>query len=117
MRWEWVNLDARTVTIPAEVMKNKDGTVIPLNGLAYAVLQRQLGQDNEYVFVYNGKPVKSVSTPTWYRVLKHAGIKIGNRWRFDPSVIERLVTNRAADGPAREYDEEVVQFRLPRGRQ
>jgi excisionase family DNA binding protein len=45
-----------------------------------------------------------------------SGIKIGNRWRFDPSTIERLVTNDAADGHAREYDEEVVQFRLPRGR-
>ena len=42
-----------------------------------------------------------------------SGIKIGNRWRFDPSVIERLVASGAANGQPKGYDDEVVQFRLP----
>jgi excisionase family DNA binding protein len=43
-----------------------------------------------------------------------SGIKIGNRWRFDPSAIERFVTNGTAHSQAREYDEEVVQFQCRR---
>jgi excisionase family DNA binding protein len=44
------------------------------------------------------------------------GIKIGNRWRFDQSGIERFIANSGADDRVAEYDDEVVQFRSPHGR-
>ncbi len=44
------------------------------------------------------------------------GIKIGNRWRFRRSAVERFIDESIPDHRPSEYDEEVVQFRLPRDR-
>ena len=46
-----------------------------------------------------------------------AGLKIGNRWRFQPSTIKQFIDDQAKIGEAGAYDDEVVQFRLPHGRQ
>jgi hypothetical protein len=45
------------------------------------------------------------------------GIKIGNRWRFHPSTVERFLSDRVDHQQHDQYDPEVVQFRSPRGRQ
>jgi hypothetical protein len=52
----------------------------PLNELAISVLQRQMGEQSEYVFPYKGKPLTQVNTKHWRAALKRAGIT-DFRWR------------------------------------
>jgi Site-specific recombinase XerD len=74
MQWKWVNLDARTVTIPGELMKNGKPIVVPLNDLALTVIERQAGRNPDHVFVYKGQPVRAVSNTAWYKAVKRAGL-------------------------------------------
>lgn len=75
MQWKWVNLAERTVTIPGELMKNGRPIVVPLNDLAYVVVERQIGKHKDHVFVFRNKPVKAASNSAWYKALKRAGLE------------------------------------------
>ncbi|HJU21913.1 MAG TPA: site-specific integrase [Casimicrobiaceae bacterium] len=75
MQWKWVNLAERTVTIPGALMKNGRPIVVPLNDLAYAVIERQVGAHPEHVFVFKGKPIRAASNTAWYKALKRAGLE------------------------------------------
>lgn len=75
MQWKWVSLAQRTVTIPGSLMKNGEDLVIPLNDLAYAVIERQAGKHPDHVFVYRRRPVTAVSNTAWYSALKRAGLE------------------------------------------
>jgi integrase len=57
------------------MMKNGEDHVVPLNDLAYAIIERQAGSHDEYVFVYRRKPVTCVSNTAWYKALKRAGLE------------------------------------------
>ena len=48
---------------------------VPLNEDALTALRGQLGVHPEYVFVYQGKPVKRCSTDAWKRACERAGIE------------------------------------------
>jgi integrase len=74
MQWSWVNLGTRTLTIPGALMKNGEDFAIPLNDMAAAVIERQVGKHADHVFVYRGRPVTAASNSAWYSALKRAGL-------------------------------------------
>lgn len=74
MQWKWLNLAARTVTIPGEFTKNSEPLTLPLNELAAGVIERRVGTHPEFVFTFRGKPVTCVSNTAWYAALKRAGL-------------------------------------------
>lgn len=75
MRWKWVDLEARTATIPGSEFKNGREFCLPLNGEAVAVLNENLGRHEEFVFAYAGRPITQISHASWKAVLVKAGIE------------------------------------------
>jgi integrase len=57
------------------VMRRKEKNfAIPLNQEAIAALRNQVGIHQEYVFAFNGKPIKYINYYTWREILSKAGI-------------------------------------------
>jgi len=48
---------------------------VSLSEVALAMLQRQRGQHERFVFTYRGNPVRQVNTRAWRAALRRAGIK------------------------------------------
>jgi integrase len=74
LRWLQVDLERRTVWIPANKAKGGEDLYVPLNNLAIEILKRQCGKHPERVFTYKGKPVTWVNMRGWRNALKRAGI-------------------------------------------
>jgi integrase len=77
LRWEYVDLRRRTVTIPPEEMKAGKVISIPLSNDAVGVLRSQLGKDKTWVFPYEGHPLAQIKG-AWGKACKRAGIDC--RW-------------------------------------
>jgi integrase len=62
MRWEWVNVFAKTITIPAGITKTKKGRVIPISERLWEALKDR-PRVSELVFpnVDTGKPFNGVA--------------------------------------------------------
>lgn len=75
MRWKWVDLTTKTVTIPGSEFKNGNEFCIPLNEEAIAVLREQTGNHEEFVFTYQGRPITQISHDSWKAILSKAGIE------------------------------------------
>lgn len=84
LRWTEIDLDAKHALVHANQSKSKKAIPVPLNEGAIEVL-RQVKDDyrqdgfESYVFVYEGKPVRQVSTKAWYKALDRAEIE-NFRW-------------------------------------
>ena len=74
LEWSEVNLEQTHAWIPAHKYKNGKPHSVPLNEVALAVLQKQLGKNAAYVFTFRGKSVTNVSTKAWWAALERAGI-------------------------------------------
>lgn len=74
LRWDQVDLAGARAWVNAEDSKTGKAIPIPLNTDALAVLVKQKGDHDEFVFVYQGHPVQQTSTKAWYSALKRAGI-------------------------------------------
>ncbi len=77
LRWEWVNLETREVTLPAANSKNGQARVLALEGelLAIAKRQRARGVGAEWVFHRHGRPIHpSVFKKQWKKALEAAGL-------------------------------------------
>ena len=75
LEWSQVNLELRHAWIHGMQSKNRRPIAVPLNDIAIAVLQRQIGKHETSVFTYLGGPLKAANTRAWGRALKRAGIK------------------------------------------
>lgn len=73
MRWEWLNLANRTVTIPAKYFKGKREFTTPLNQEAVELIRRQIGKDTVYVFGRMAA-IGGNEHDVWTKALKEAGI-------------------------------------------
>ena len=73
--WSQVDLVRRTAWIHPDQAKARKAIAVPLSAAAVIVLREQIGKHSERVFTYCGKPVTQVSTKTWYKALKRAGIE------------------------------------------
>ena len=60
IEWRHHDRTARAIRLPADLMKNKDGLVLPLEGELASIIERRLAKrrlDCPYVFHRNGKPI------------------------------------------------------------
>jgi integrase len=79
LTWDRVDLERRIATIDGHDTKNGEALGVPLNEVAVAVLERQLGKHRRNVFTYRGKPLRTANTRAWRAALKACGIK-NFRW-------------------------------------
>jgi integrase len=79
LQWQDVDLIRKHALIHPDQAKTKKAIPVPLNETAVSVLQKQMGKHPQYVFTYNGKPVKQCNTKAWKKALERAGIK-NFRW-------------------------------------
>lgn len=80
LKWASVNIEQRLVVIDAWSAKGKRAIPVPLNDLAYKVIEAQKGKHAEYVFTgYYGKPLARANNEAWREALKRAGIQ-DYRW-------------------------------------
>ena len=75
LEWSQVDLQRRVAWIHADQAKARRAIPVALNAEALGVLRGQLGQDDRYVFTYNGKAVWQVNTKSWRRAVKAAGLE------------------------------------------
>jgi integrase len=71
--WEQVDLDARTWTRPADIMKMRVAHVIPLSDAAITLLDRAKPLSGGKGFVFPGKHGKPLSDMTLTKALRTAG--------------------------------------------
>jgi integrase len=74
LTWSQVDLLKRRAWIYADQAKGKEAIPVPLNDDATSVVAKQIGKHPEYVFTYQGHPVKQTNTKAWRKALKRAGI-------------------------------------------
>ncbi|EGL7881550.1 tyrosine-type recombinase/integrase [Escherichia coli] len=86
MRWEWVDLQSATITLPAEVMKARRPHVVPLSRQAVELLQDQFTRSGYSAFVFPGRFMdnKPLSASAILKALERIGYKsiaTGHGWR------------------------------------
>jgi integrase len=78
LRWEWeVNvpeLNTSVFIIPGQNVKNREDRLVMLNQVASSVIEEVRGNNSEYVFTYQGRPVKRLNNSAWKRVRKLVGL-------------------------------------------
>lgn len=79
LRWEQIDLNRRVAWLFSDQVKNGEDLHISLNDVAISVLHARRWVHKEWVFTYQGKPIKRLSTRAWYKAMKRAGIK-NFRW-------------------------------------
>ncbi len=72
--WADVDMARRHVIIHGDASKNEKPIPVPLNDDAMNVLEKCLGQHQERVFVYDGKPVTTAHTKAFKKALVRASI-------------------------------------------
>jgi len=73
LTWDRVDMVERFVRVEASQAKGKRAIHVPLNDDAMAVLERQQGHDERWVFVYRKRPVYQVATKAWRKAVKAIG--------------------------------------------
>lgn len=74
LEWEQVDLERRTAWIHPDQAKADKPIPVPLSDNAVAILQRWVGKNEKYVFVYRGKPVVQTSTSSWRKACGKVGL-------------------------------------------
>ena len=62
LAWDQVDLERRIAWVDAINTKANKTITVPLNDVAVAVLQSQLGQHKDFVFTYKGRPISEIKT-------------------------------------------------------
>ncbi|MFC6279897.1 MULTISPECIES: tyrosine-type recombinase/integrase [Polaromonas] len=75
LQWSQIDLDAMTLTVSAEDMKNEEHHVVPLPDLAMQVLRAEVGKHAERVWTFRGKPFDCFAHRTWKKAKERAGIE------------------------------------------
>lgn len=73
MRWDHIDITRRITWVDADQAKGRKVISVPLSDDAVGVLREQLGQSQEWVFPYRGKPVSEVKT-AWRTAVERSGI-------------------------------------------
>ena len=74
LEWNQIDMQRKVAWIHPDQAKAKKAIGIPLNSEALNIIREQIGTHEQFVFVYNGQPVKQVNTKSWRKALKKAGI-------------------------------------------
>jgi len=75
LKWSQIDLERRTLWVPATEAKARKGIFVPLNEQAVTVIRRQLFQHPTHVFTYKGEPVKQANGRAWRQALIRADIQ------------------------------------------
>lgn len=75
LKWRNVDLVRRHAFVSASQSKTRTAIPVPLNDEAVNIIRKQMGKNIEYVFTYEGKPVKQCNTAAWRKALKRAEIE------------------------------------------
>lgn len=75
LRWDQVDLKRRVCWFFGDQTKNGEDISVSLNDNAMAVLYARRNIHKEYVFCYQGRPIKRLTTRAWYKALERANIK------------------------------------------
>ena len=84
LRWDWEisipELSTSVFLIPGELVKNGEDRLVVLNTVARAVVNRQRGDHDEFVFTYRrkheNKPVERINTKAWRRARDVTGLTL-----------------------------------------
>ena len=79
LEWSQINLELKHAWVKASNSKNGKAIAVPLNDVAVAVLQRQIGKHLTRVFTYKSESFKAANTRAWRLALKRAGVE-NFRW-------------------------------------
>ena len=74
LEWSDVDLEKGTCWVMGDKAKGGEDLHVSLSEVALAVLQRQRGRHERFVFTYRGNPVRQVNTRGWRAALRRAGI-------------------------------------------
>jgi integrase len=74
LQWCDVDIVKRHAWIHPDQAKTKKAIAVPLNSDAVAIIRKQIGNHDKYVFVYQGKPVSRYNTKAWKKASIRAGI-------------------------------------------
>lgn len=75
LEWSQVDLVKRRAWIHPDQAKARKPIGVPLNENAVAVIRRQLGKHQTYVFTRNGKPLDDWDNAQWKAACRRAGIE------------------------------------------
>ena len=81
LRWDWLvrwDDDIWYFDIPGEFVKNRFRRVVVLNDIAKSVIQKQMGNHLEFVFVYRGRPVSRMNDSAFRNARARAVKKLPN---------------------------------------
>jgi integrase len=77
-RWKWERqvpgLDATVFVVPKEYVKYGEDHVVVLNSVARQVIDEMRGKVPEFVFTYEGKPIKAMCCTGWRSARERAGL-------------------------------------------
>ncbi|MES2488503.1 MAG: site-specific integrase [Pseudomonadota bacterium] len=79
LKWSQVDMERGFAWVAAHEAKAGKGIAVPLNADALKVLRSVEGKHADYVFTYQGKPIRQVGTKAWRGALKRAEIE-NFRW-------------------------------------
>jgi integrase len=79
LKWCDVDLVKRHALIHADQAKAKKAIPVPLNENAIAIIRKQIGKHQQFIFSYGGNRIIQCSTKAWKKALKRAGIE-NFRW-------------------------------------
>ena len=83
LKWSHIDSDNGFIRLPAEITKERKPKNIPINYHVKRVLERQRfitrNCDHDYVFTYQGKPIKMCITVAFKSTCKKAGIHYGQK--------------------------------------
>ena len=122
-RWEDINLDEATWTIPAEIMKMRRPHFVPLSHQTISVLKEQKIEtdilNSEWVFPSQIRPRNPMSDGTVNKAIKRLGYgkdmvahgfralartTIREKLKYDSEVIERQLAHKASGALGEAYD-------------
>ena len=79
LRWEWEfhipELKTSVFILPGAITKNGQERVVALNSTAMAMVNRQRGKNDDFVFTYRGEPVTKLNNTGWKRARKKVGLE------------------------------------------
>lgn len=75
LKWSSIDMENSCYWITSDDFKSGKAHNVPLNAEAMEVIKMCAGMDEEYVFVFRGKPLKRVSGTVWSDLLEEMGLK------------------------------------------
>jgi integrase len=79
LRWDWEfhipELKTSVFILPGSITKNGQERVVALNSVAMAMVNRQRGKNEEFVFTYRGSPMTKLNNTGWKNARKKVGLE------------------------------------------